>query len=331
MATINLRPSLLDVANRLDPDGSIAQIVELLSQSNPIINDGVYLEGNLPTGHKTTVRSGLPTVTWRKLNYGVQPSKSTTVQVVDTAGELAAFAEVDRELARLNGNDAAWRLSEDAAYIEAMNQAFASTLFYGDTDVNPERFTGLAPRYSLLSADTGANIVDAGGTGTDNTSIWLVSWGPTTCHLFYPKGSRAGMVVEDQGEQTLTDAVGGKYIGLQTFYQMKVGLTLRDWREVVRIANVDVSDLNPAGTSAYSGPNLPLLMIEAINRLYSGNKGRMVFYCNRRVKSALDKIAQAKVNVNLTIENFAGKPTTMFWGIPIHRVDALLNTEARVV
>lgn len=324
-------PTLSDVAKRLDPDGKIAAVVELLSETNEILEDITFIEGNLPTGHRTTVRSGLPSVTWRQLNYGVQPSKSRTVQVTDTAGMLEAYSEVDKELAMLNGNSAEFRLSEDRPFLESMNQTMATTIFYGNTATQPEKFMGLAPRYSSLTAENAENIVDAGGIGTDNTSIWLVVWGPNTCHMHYPKGSEAGLKQTDLGEDTKTFDDGSMMQVLRSHYQWKAGMTLRDWRYVVRIANIDVSDLDAAGESTYAGANLISLLIKAYNRLHSMNAGRPVIYANRTVKTALDLLATNKANVQLSIQDYAGQPTTMFWGIPIRRVDALLNTEERVV
>ena len=138
-------PTLIDVASRLDPNSNIDKIVELLAATNEVLQDMTFIEGNLPTGHKTTVRTGLPGVTWRKLYGGVQPSKSTTAQVTDSAGMLEAYAEVDKALADLNGNAAAFRLSEDRAFIEAMSQEMSQTLFYGNEGTEPEAFTGFAP------------------------------------------------------------------------------------------------------------------------------------------------------------------------------------------
>lgn len=166
--------TLADWGKRVDGNGKIDKIIELLGQTNPILDDMLFVEGNLPTGHRTTVRSGLPTATWRLLNYGVQPSKSTTVQITDSIGMLEAYSEIDKSLADLNGNTNDFRLSEDRAFLEAMNQQMAQTLFYGDTSVNPQQFMGLSSRYSSKAAGNGQNIIDAGGTGTDNTSIWLV-------------------------------------------------------------------------------------------------------------------------------------------------------------
>src|SRR5688572_11079630 len=145
-------PTLLDVARRLDPKGKVDTIVEILNQTNEALDDMVFLEGNLPTGHKTTMRSGLPQPTWRKLYGFVQPTKSRTVQVTDNCGMMEAYAEVDKALADLNGNTAAFRMSEDRAYVEGMAQEAAQSLFYANEATAPEEFTGLAPRYNSLSA-----------------------------------------------------------------------------------------------------------------------------------------------------------------------------------
>src|SRR6056297_1920534 len=185
--TSTLMPTLADWAKRTDPSGRIDMIVELLTQTNEVLDDMVWVEGNLPTGHRTTVRTGLPTPAWRKLNYGVQPSKSTTVQVTDGCGMLESYAEVDKALADLNGSSGDFRVSEDRAFIEAMNQSMAQTVFYGDTALTPERFLGLSPRFNDLSAESGGNILDAGGAGADNTSVWLVAWSPSTVHGIFPK------------------------------------------------------------------------------------------------------------------------------------------------
>jgi len=321
-------PTLADVAKRYDADGKIDTIVELLAETNEVLDDMTFLEGNLPTGHKTTVRSGLPSSTWRKLNYGVQPSKSTTVQITDTAGMLEAYAEVDKALADLNGNTASFRLSEDRAFLESMNQTMASTLFYGDTGTDPEKFMGLGPRYNSLSAESGDNIIVGGGSGSDNTSIWLVCWGPNTCHGIYPKGSQAGLKHQDLGEVTLEDAASGKYQGYRTHYKWDIGMSLRDWRYVVRIPNIDVSNL----TKDASGSSAALvdLMVQAVEKLPNVNLGRCVFYGNRTISSILRRQITNTSNVRLSMDEVAGKRVMSFDGIPFRRNDAILNTEAAV-
>jgi len=322
-------PTLLDVAKRLDPDGKIAAIVEILNAVNPVLDDLTFVEGNLPTGHRTTIRTGLPTPTWRKLYGGVQPTKSTTVQVTDSCGMLEAYAEVDKALADLNGNTAAFRLSEDAAHIEAMSQEMASTLFYGNEGTEPEAFTGLAPRYNSLSAQNGDNIIDAGGTGSDNTSIWLCVWGPQTGHGIYPKGSTAGLQMTDKGQVTVenVDGNGGRMEAYRTHYRWDAGLTIRDWRYFVRIANIDLSELNTVANTK----NIIDWMIQATERIPELGKGRAAFYMNRRLREKLRLGILEKISSNLTWETVAGERVMTFDDIPVRRTDALVNTEARVV
>lgn len=322
-------PTLLDVAKRLDPDGKIASIVEILNATNPVLDDLAMVEGNLPTGHRTTIRTGLPAPTWRKLYGGVQPTKSTTVQVTDSAGMLEAYAEVDKALADLNGNTAAFRLSEDAAHIEGMAQEMASTLFYGNEGTEPEAFTGLAPRYNSLSAQNADNIIDAAGNDTDLTSIWLCVWGNQTGHGIYPKGSIGGLQMTDKGQVTVenVDGNGGRMEAYRTHYRWDCGLTIRDWRYFVRIANIDLSELNTIANTK----NIINWMIQASERIPELGKGRAAFYMNRRLREKLRLGILEKVSSNLTWETVAGERVMTFDDIPVRRTDALVNTESRVV
>lgn len=321
-------PTLLDVASRTE-NGKIAKtIVELLSETNEIIDDMVWVQANDGSGHKTTVRSGIPMGTWRKLNYGVQPTKTTTVQIKDACGMLEAYAEIDKSLADLNGNTAAFRLSEDRGHLEGLNIQFADTLIYGNTDLDPEKFMGLAPRFSQISgAENGSNVISGGGAGSDNTSIWLIVWGPNTVHGIYPNGSKAGLSHRDLGEVTLEDANKGKYQGYRTHYKWDCGLTVRDWRYIVRIANIDVSDLTKTGGT---GADLVDLMIQALEIVPNLTSGRPAFYVNRTVRSFLRRQIVNKDNVMLSMDQVAGKKVLTFDGVPVRRVDAILNTEATV-
>lgn len=328
MPIINtLYPTYIDVAKRLDPAGKIDVIVELLRMTNPILDDMVVKEGNLPTGHRTTVRTGLPEGTWRMLNYGVPNSKSTTVQVTDACGMLEDYAEVDKALADLNGNTAEFRLSEDKAFLMGMNRNMATTLFYGDTAADPAKFVGLTPRYNSTAAGNGENIIKGDGAGSDNTSVWLIVWGNDTVHAIYPKGSQGGFTHRDLGEQTLFDAAGGKYQGYRTHFKWDLGLTVRDWQYVVRVCNIDVSNLTKTGSS---GSDLVDLLVQALDIPPSLSNGRAAFYCNRTIKSFLRRQMLNKSNVNLTLETVAGQEVLRVGGVAVQRSDALLNTEGTV-
>jgi len=324
--------TLLDWAKRLDPNGTVPKIVELLAQMNEILIDMVWREGNLPTGHRTTVRTGLPAVFWRLLNQGVLGSKSTTAQIDEQCGMLEAWSEVDKDLALLNGNVNAFRLSEASAFLEAMNQEMTRVLFYGNGGVSPEQFTGLSTRYSLSTAGNGSHVLKAGGVGADNASMWLVVWGENTITGIFPKGSKAGLIHEDKGEQILQNAggvTGAKMVALVDRFQWKGGIALKDWRYVVRICNIDVSDL-VANAGAQAA--LLTLMAKAVHRPPSLQVGRPVFYANRTVLEFLDIQTTAAVSAGagITFENVDGARKYMFRGIPIRTVDQLLETEALV-
>lgn len=326
-------PTLLDVAKRLDPGGKIDTIVEMLAQTNEIIQDAVVIEGNLPTGHRSTIRTGLPQPTWRKLYGGVQPTKSRTAQVTDTTGMMEAYAEVDKALADLNGNTAEFRLSEDSAHIEGMSQELASSIFYADESVDPEKFTGLAARFSSLSAENGSNInaSAADGSNATNTSIWFIGWGQNSVFLTYPKGSQAGIQVNDKGQVTIenVDGNGGRMEAYRTHYRHDVGLVLKDWRYVYRI-QVDFAELTK---DAATGADLTDLMTDAMSFIPSMAGIRGAWYVSRRVHSFLRRQANNKLkNSTLTMEQLSNVNGSVlrFDGFPVRRVDALLHTEAKV-
>lgn len=326
-------PTILDLARRKDPDGKIATVVEILNETNEVLDDMAWREGNLETGNRTTIRTGIPAPTWRKLYGGVQPTKSTTAQVTDNTGMLEAYAEIDKALADLNGNTAAFRMSEDKAFIEGMSQEVSDTLFYGNEGTEPEAFTGLSPRFNSLSAENADNIIVGGSSDTDNASIWLIVWGENV-HGIVPKGSTAGLQVTDKGVVTLEDASGGSNTGrmeaYRTHYRWDVGLTVRDWRYIVRIPNIERDAILVAHAT---GANLPDLMFQAMRRIPNLNAGRPVFYMSRDIATFVARqVANDGSSSFLTSESNAGdiRWTERFHGIPMRRVDSLAGDEALV-
>lgn len=337
MATIGATHlTLADHVKRFDPDGkSLAQVAEILAQTNAVLTDLPYMEGNLPTGHRSTIRTGLPQGTWRKLYQGVAATKATVVQVDDAIGMLEDRSEVDVDLATLNGAVNEFRLAEARPHIEGLGQQLATTFFYGDTDTNPERFTGLGPRYNSLSAGNAQNIIDGAGTGSDNTSIWLVCMDPKSVFGIYPKGSRAGIIHEDLGIADAFDASNNRYRAYMDRFQVKAGIVLKDWRYTVRICNIDVSNMIGESTAA----DLVKLMIKAMARIPEQAYDSCRWYANRTVLEWLDIQSMGKAtsasgvvtNVQFTDQDKAqGRIFRSFRGIPFRVCDALLLTEARI-
>lgn len=341
--------SIVDVAKRLDPDGSVAtDIAEMLTQTNEILLDIPWQASNLPTGHLITMRTGLPTGIWRKFNQGVPNSKSLTVQVTETMGMYEQKGAVDKDLAVLNGNTAEFRMSENQPHIDSMNIDMATALFYADTST-PEKPVGLAVRYSATTAGNGQNILLGGGSGSDNSSVWLIGWGNQSIFGIYPKGSKAGLQhlpVKDGSEDGCVEmddgtGTGATYRAYVDRYQWKAGWALKDWRYVVRIPNIDISDLiGQTGTQASTAStNIIKLLARSIDRIPSQASVKLAFYCNRTIFSGLKLAALDKSNAALSIENAimqfgfnAGKTVKelQFLGIPIRICDALVNNESLV-
>lgn len=338
MATLGVTlPTMLDWAKTRDPDGKTAKIVEMLSQTNSILEDAVVKEGNLQTGERVTIRTGLPTTYYRMINAGTPPSKATTAQVTENAAMLESRSHVDVKQANLEGDVSAYRLQMAQAHMEAMAQAQATTFIYGSA-ANPEEYVGLANRYNDLSAANADNIIDAGGTSTDNQSIWLVGWGLNSIYSIFPKGSKAGLVHEDLGIDDVDDADGNPFRAYKDLFQWDNGLVVADWRYGVRIANIDNSDLiGLTGTQAITASTAIIkLMSRAIDHLPSTTNVKPVFYVNRTTASHLRVMALDTSNSAVMIEpalnQFGNTIQQMsFLGFPVRLVDTLTVAEARVV
>lgn len=324
--------SLLDLARRMDPDGKPARIVEMLNKTNEVLQDMVTIEGNLPNGHQTTVRMGLPQTGWKILYKGTPASKSITSQVTDSSGILEAYSEVDEDVITLNGNTNSFRLSESQAFLEVMNQEMTRALFYANTAASPEQPMGLAMRYNTLNPDVpiSENVLDAGGEeGDDLTSIWLICWGDKTIHAFYPKGSELGLQHNDMGKEPREfvddDGVHHKYYAFVDQYKWKLGFCVPDWRYGVRICNVPLNKLKEKSQDIID------LMIEAEERIAHMSSGRPAWYMNKRVKTMLRQGILRIPNVETSFDTVAGHELTRFDGIPIRKVDALSLKEDRVL
>lgn len=319
-----------------------ATLIEILMQQNAILDDATTMEANMGTFHRHAIRTGLPTVTWGALYQGIPQSKSQRQTVDDTTGFVEGLSGVDERLLEISPNPGAVRLQEANGFLEAMNQEVATGIFYHSTAASPEKFKGLVARYNTLGGGGAGNqIIDGGGTGADNTSIWFVTWGEGFTNLIHPKGTQAGLKREDKGSQRVLDANGNPFYVKEELFRWHVGLTVGDWRFNARVANIDVSDAL-AGTV-----NLNALMTRAYyklqNRRVSRNGGKMgsagikriAIYMNRDMLAVLDNTA---ANRNGTDNYIRLKPAEiegmeiMTWrGIPIRETDAILNTEARVV
>ena len=328
-------PTLYDVAGYLDGVSAPKIMIEALSKVNGFFDDITMVEANNGTSNDAQIRSGLPQGTWRKFYQGVQPEKSARVQVSDKSAQLTSYSNIDKALHdRQGANAGQWRKDEDTAFLEGLSQTMLDALFYGDLSVNTSEFNGLAPRYSSLdpAVPISANIINGGGTGDDNSSIWVIQWSPQTAAMFYPKGTQAGLQVIDKGMQTVTapaEMGGGQYEAYQTYFEWNAGLTVMDWRSIVRIPNIDISLLK----ADYStGADLPDLLDDAIGQLPNVAGARTIIYMSKKVYQMFKKQVEFKSKYQIKREDFYGngRKVPSYDGYAIRIVEQLLDTEEAV-
>lgn len=311
--------TLLELAKRTNPKGDLAVIAEVLQRDNEILQDAPWIEANDTFGHKIVQRLSLPTGSWRKLNQGVASEASQTRELTEGIGMLETYSEADKDLVDAAPDPRAFRNSESIAFLEGLSQTLASCLIYGNAGTDPEKFTGLAPRLDVLSQ---VNAYGASGTGSDLSSVYVVQWGENRVFMAYPKGSKSmGINHTDLGEVTLLDSSSNKYQGYRDHFQVKCGLVVKDERCVARIANCET-----AGSSNLFDEDL---LIEALNRMPMRGSGAVI-YANATLLTRMDIIAKDKSNVNYGIQDIFGRPTVTFRGIPVKKVDAILDTETAI-
>lgn len=330
--------TLVDVAKR-SKDGVMLPVVEALQQRNGLLQSMVWKQGNTDTGHEVAARNSLPSVSWVRYNDGVLPSKSTVDTYTERTGILEGLSSIDKRVAQLNGNEAAYRASEDDSFLAQMANTLESAFFYESTLVNPERILGLQPRLNSTTSKYGGQIIkaDASPVGSDQTSIWLVGWGERTVYGITPRGQPTGLEMEDKGEvrdkDTTTGAVKFKY---ETLFRWRCGLCVEDYRFLVRIANIDTGQLT---VDAATGADLVRAMVKAYWQIFDPRQVRLAWYCNRTVGSFLHQQALSKTyNSTLSIEpapmigsnGLFGQPIVKALGFPIYISDAITNTEAIV-
>jgi len=323
-------PTILDMVKRTDPDGSIANVVEALSQRNPILLDAAVQEGNGVDFHRVTIRSGLPAVGYRKYNEGVTRGKSTTIQVDEAMSMLEGRSVVDVALAKRNGNEQAFRASEDLSFLQSMNNTQADSLFYASVAVDTEKFHGLTPRFDdEVGGSNSDNViaVDAAAAGDDASSIWFITWHPDAVFLTYPKGSTVGISQMDLGieyEDQTPVVAGKKFLAYRTHFKWDMGLVVKDWRYVVRLGDIDESLFSITAETIIDS------LIEGYNHVYDLNLGRNVIYMSRQVKTWLEQQISRKGNVHLGMTEWHGMQVLGFRGIPIVTCDALKKTETNL-
>lgn len=324
--------SLRDIVSH-SIDRRYEPIVEFLNRENPILQDIRLVEANKGLYHNVIVRTSLPEGTFRAMYQGVPTEKATVTQIQEKTTMLESFAKIDTRMLDLTKDRGNILLSQSKAFIEGMGQHQARTIFYGNPSVNPNEYLGLANRYNQIGTNRmlrSYNVIDAGGTGANLTSIWLIGWAEDRLCGIYPAGSQAGLRHDDLGVSLALDSNGNEYTASTQHYMWDMGLAVSDWRWCVRIANVDIDALAQAGTPGYTGPDIGLTMWDAIGKIPNRSASGMFFYCPSKVWVAIHKLAMRTNNVNLTLMQWNGQELPSINQAPFRVCDAISEHEQHV-
>jgi hypothetical protein len=328
MATLTAYYGLFEQAKRLNPDGSLATIVEVLNREmGMILNEAPWLPSNDTWINKTTRRGTLPVGSRRKLNAGVAKEVSRTTDIIDVLEMIETYAEYDKDYIDSFPEPARVRLQEAAAFLEGLGQTMCSDILYGDSNKDPDCMHGLAPRLDTID---GEFVIDGSGTGDDGTSIYVVTWGQTDVHLIYPKNEpNLGIKHTDKGQVTLTEfdssgaSTGKMYEGYRDHFQVKCGLVVRNPKCIGRVANIE----SAGDTNTFDNNDLVTLL----NNMKTNASTRI--YCNQTIKTQAEILMLDKSNMYWTPEKgLDGLPFVAFRGIPVRMIDKdiLLNTETTI-
>ena len=318
-------------------DHSLADVAEVLRKAVPIVNDIPYVAMNKKVKHIVPMRSDLPSVYYRKANQAIPASKTTIEEREFVASHFESKSVMDQKVAEYGGKDrvAQNRMNQAEGHIQAAAHELADLILYGSPEDDHRQVPGIFHILSTLntSEPTHKQIVDAGGVGSDNSSILFVSWGKGKVYGIFEEGTQAGLKRTDRGLVQIpgtTEAGGtGWYWGFEEDFEVEHGLCVEDYHALARVANIDVSDLKTPADAA----NLMKLMTRALYRIppmLRQQKGKI--YVNSTVMSFLDEQAQALVGAGggLNYTNYQGEPVLMFRGWMIQEMDNLLTNEARV-
>jgi hypothetical protein len=321
------RKTLIDIARETDPDGTIAEVAEILHEMNPFIQDAPAMASNNVMTQLNTIRDSLPTVARGQINKGIVRSKSTSRQEEDDIGMYVGRSEVDARTPRIvgAGNFAKERANEDDTFIESINQTVIYDFLYGDVAINSAGCTGLQPRLeTAATAITGSQVAKhhASPAGSDYTSVYIVDWDERACHLIYPKASQAGLYVDDLGKNQVLDADGAQLTAFVTEYMWLVGLTVKDPRHIGRLANIDVSQALADTTTLLYNSLIPML-----NRMPTP-RGQRVLYTSRNIKTAFELQLKSVNNVFLSMQEYQGKPMLHVHGYPVRSTDGISEAES---
>lgn len=336
MATLT-GETIVDLAKLTGEDGGILKVAEVLNKQIGV-NTVPWKQGNSDVGNMYAVRTAIPLPGTRGVNEGIVASTSGEGQGFDSAIHLEDLSLVDKLLLDRTSDKEGYLFQKSKAKIEGFGQQVMTEMIYGDrkspTSKLQQRFDGFNTRLNSLSV-FGKNCISAegssAGTPTKLTSVVMPVWGDEV-YGFVPKNMKSGLqkgpteLIEVQ--ETVNSQVKFKPM-FRTRYEWNCGLTVENWRQVVRLCNLRYDTLTKNGSS---GTDLIEKLITMTNYAQDLSSGSPVFYMAREVMNFLDLQETYKGNAVLKLEEVEGRDFKVktFRGIPVVMLETMSLNEAAV-
>ena len=347
MATLGTRYiTFRDLLSGRTPNGFVdREIVEMMAQENPVLQDVMWKQCNKGREDFVTIRTGMPEAVLRSFYEGFKGSKTSKKQVTNACCTATTGIEFDWRLYEADKDKAAFLADEQRANSSTLGDKVASLLIYGDSDKDPKGINGFCRTYGEYGAVTGATMqtddrkasfycfnagkgAEAGSTASTiaRRSIILVGWGQRSVHGIYPQGTSAGIKIGQLKSQFVDDGDGKRLeMGLQEM-NWDAGLNIRDFRFCGRVANINImSDPEDANT-----PDVAKFVRRLVTRAKS-NGVTQRFYCSKLVFEHIAAQFEKKTSSNaIKYADLEQKKDPSLLGIPVSFCDCMNGDEAEV-
>jgi len=325
MATIsNTQLTLSEQIKQIGPDGMIMDLVDVLTEDNEILMDAPFMEANERFSNLGVKTLSYPTIGTRRINDGASGGVVRTKQHRELIQIFEARPAFDELLLKSENNPEQARRNQILGFMEAMAQAQADAIIYGDNDDDPDEIDGWATRYPNYSA---ANVHNCGVTsGSVTTSIYLVEWNPLKNFMVYPRSAKTvGIEHQDMGKQVLTNSTSSKrYNGYEDVITCSFGINTLDDRCIQRLLNINSA---MSGDHRLDSDGKLAILNYAKNKLPGKGRKSTVLYCNVEMLTQFENAADDKLLGCWRTKDVFGQPVTMWKDIPIRMVEAILSTE----
>lgn len=327
------RYNLVSMLKLVDPQNRFIDFAEVLTEENPLLMDIPFLTANGVTTHSDARETSLPTPQVVGVGEGHDASVVEWDNFTETISRFVDRVDIPKSVFDLQPDKAAYRRKIENRHAEGFGQGVCNHMIYGSSAADPKKFDGLGVRYSVpdntnpanpSSASADFGVFDAGGTGSDTCSIWLLQPSPDKLFAITPPNDpNYGLQMDDMGDKIyINDANSKQMRVLRTELEWKLGWCVRDLRACARIRNIESAITNVS-------QDLVRLIYQARNEIFRGSEP-VFMYIPRRLMTHFQIMAEAKQNVLYDRNNIYDVPMYRWGDMGIRVMDALTITEDAV-